>query len=336
MNPENHILKQTMLALALATATVATAPNLAAAKQAVESTGYLPEFEATRPNIEVLEENLTRTGELADVLKRGNDELSEAIKQYRQDHTLESKDRIYVLLGELAGTTVEQVDDIMANKDKMKDGLAQILYKMGHIQTSLSEKKLRFTTHLDNTRELATATKDELRELARAIKKDLDNRSLRTEFRRKLFLLRSQDNRHKTYLAHQRLNEKFGKQVDMAQQFFQYLDGNMDQLMLNLAEQKEFLVMRVALLKDAAEMESWLRGEKESNVSAFAMMTKIGELSKALERFNAAADVLVEMNDIGTLIDSLPDAGDIFNIGPDGVTNTENFEDRYVEYFLDN
>ena len=86
-------------------------------------------------------------------------------------------------------------------------------------------------------------------------------------------------------------------------------------------------------VKDAAEMESWLRGEGQNNASAFAMMKKIGELSKALGKFNAATDVMIEMNDIGTLVDSLPDAGDLF--GWDGQKgSSERYEDKYIEYFL--
>ena len=63
------------------------------------------------------------------------------------------------------------------------------------------------------------------------------------------------------------------------------------------------------------------------------MMKRIGELSQALEKFNAATDVLVEMEDIGTLIDNLPDGSEVFGI--DGSTGGKggNFEDKYVEYF---
>ena len=82
-------------------------------------------------------------------------------------------------------------------------------------------------------------------------------------------------------------------------------------------------------------MESWLRGESEGNNSAFALMTKIAELSTALEKFNAATDVLVELNDIDTLVGSLPDAGEIFGIGASG-GNGGSLEDKYVEYFLKN
>ena len=315
---------------------VMAAAGSLSATQAVEETGYLPQFETTKPNIEVLEENLTKTGVLAEILKRGNDELSEAIKQHRTDRTVESKDRIYGLLGGMAGKTVDQIDNIIANKDQMKDGLTQIIYKMDHIQASLDEKQQKFGGYVDKTVAQATAVKDELRAAARAIKKDPENRRLRLEFRRKLFRLRNLDNRQKTYKAHQRLNDKFGEQVAMADQFFQQLDANMDQLVLNLNEQKEFLVMRVGLLKDAAEMESWLRGEGESNLSALAMMRKIGDLSKALEKFNAAADVMVEMNDIGTLIESLPDASEMFGLEGDGAADGANLEDKYVEYFLIN
>jgi len=305
------------------------------AEQAVEKTSYLPQFETTRTNVEALEENLAKTGELAEILKKGNDELSEAIKQYGQDHSTETKDRIYNLLGGLAGKTVRQIDDIVANKDKMKDGVTQILYKMDHIKTTLKEKEKKFADYIENTRKAADKVKDELRRLARNIKSDPESAELRKQFRTKLFKLRNLDNRHKTYQAHERLNAKFGKQVELAGQFFQRLQNNTDQLLSNLQEQKEFLVMKVGLLKDAAEMESWLRGESESNVSAFAMMKKTSELSQALEKFNAATDVLIEMNDIGTLIESLPDAGEIFGI--DGTSGKgDNFEDKYVEYFLKN
>ena len=73
-------------------------------------------------------------------------------------------------------------------------------------------------------------------------------------------MLRGLDNRYKNYQAHQRLNEKFSKQVELAQQFFQRLANSTDQSISNLEEQKEFLVLRISLLKDAAEMESWLEG----------------------------------------------------------------------------
>jgi hypothetical protein len=66
------------------------------------------------------------------------------------------------------------------------------------------------------------------------------------------------------------------------------------------------------------------------------MMKQIGELSKALDKFNAATDVLIEMNDIGTLIESLPDASEIFGIDGGSGRNGGNFEDKYVEYFLKN
>jgi len=306
------------------------------AEQAIERTSYLPQFETTRTNVQALEENLAKTSELAEILKKGNDELSEAIKQYGQDHSTETKDRIYNLLGNLAGTTVRQIDDITANKDKMKDGVTQILYKMGHIKSTLKNKQSKFVDYTEKTRIEADKVKDQLRQLARKIKSDPENADLRKEFRSKLFALKGLDNKYKTYQAYDRLNEKFTKQVELAQQFFQQLDNNTDQLIANLQEQKEFLVMKVALLKDAAEMESWLRGEGQSNVSAFTMMKKIGELSKALEKFNAATDVLIETNDIGTLIESLPDASEIFGIDGGSESKSGNFEDKYVEYFLKN
>ena len=307
----------------------------ALAEQAIERTSYLPQFETTRTNVQALEENLAKTGALAEILKKGNDELSEAIKQYGQDHSTETKDRIYNLLGNLAGKTVRQIDDIVADKDKMKDGVTQILYKMGHIKSTLKNKQSKFVGYIKKSRIEADKVKEQLRQLARKIKSDPENTELRKEFRSKLFALKGLDNKYKTYMAHDRLNAKFSKQVELAQQFFQQLDNNTDQLIANLQEQKEFLVMKVALLKDAAEMESWLRGEGQSNVSAFSMMKKIGELSKALEQFNAATDVLIETNDIGTLIESLPDASEIFGI--DGMkSKSGNFEDKYVDYFLKN
>ena len=306
------------------------------AEQIVESTSYLPQFESSKPQLEVLEENLAKTGELAEILRQGNDELSEAIKQYRQDRTVEAKDRIYLLLGNMADRTVSQMDGIITNRDRMKDGLTEVLYKLDHMQTSLNQKKQTFSTYVENTVAYAEQVKDELRKLAKAIKSDPENKLLRKDFRKKLFQLRNLDHRHKTYQAHQRLNEKFGQQLGLAGEFFQQLDANTDQLFMNLAEQKEFLVMRVALLRDAARMESWLRGESESNISALAMVKKIGDLSQALEKFNAAADVLVEMNDIGTLIESLPNAGELFGFEGTGSGSTEKFEDKYVEYFNNN
>jgi len=306
------------------------------AQQAVEKTGYLPEFETSRTNIQVLEENLAKTGQLADILKKGNDELSEAVRQYGQDHSTEKKDRIYNLLGELGGTTVTRIDDIVANKSEMRDGVTQVLYKMGHIKDTVGEKQKKFGDYVKNAQETANKVKDELRRLARQVRSDPENAELRKEFRSKLFQLRNLDNRYKTYLAHQRLNEKFGKQVELAEQFFQQLNGHTDQLISNLEEQKEFLVMKVGLLRDTAAMESWLRGEGESNVSVFAMMKQIGELSQALEKFNAATDVLIEMNDIGTLIDSLPDASEIFGIDGGAGAKGGNIEDKYVDYFLKN
>jgi hypothetical protein len=65
-------------------------------------------------------------------------------------------------------------------------------------------------------------------------------------------------------------------------------------------------------------------------------MTKIAELSQALEKFNAATDVLVEFNDIDTLIQSLPDAGAIFGMDNSAEARGANFEDKYVDYFLKN
>ena len=306
------------------------------AEQAIEKTSYLPQFETTRTNVQVLEENLAKTGELAEILKKGNDELSEAIKQYGQDHSAETKDRVYNLLGNLAGKTVRQIDDIVANKDKMNDGVTQILSKIQHTKSTLKDKQKKFTDYIENTRKKADKVKDQLRQLARKIKSEPENAELRKQFRNKLFELRGLDNRYKTYQAHDRLNTKFSKQVELAQQFFQRLDNNTDQLIANLEEQKEFLVMKVRLLKDAAEMESWLRGESESNVSAFAMMKKIGELSKAMEKFNAATDVIIEMNDIGALIESLPDASEIFGIDGSTGSKSGSFEDKYVDYFLKN
>lgn len=303
------------------------------AQQALERTTYLPEFESSRGNLQVLESNLAKTGELADVLKRGNDELSEAVRQYRQDQNPETKDRIYGLLGNLAGTTIRQIDDIVANKDRMRDGVTHILYRMRQIQTTLTDRQKVFARHVTEARDAAEAVKAQLRELARRISSDPENTELRREFRNTLFRLRNLDQRYKTYQAHQRLNDKFASQVGGAHQFFTQLQNNTDHLVLNLEQQKEFLVMKVGLLKDAAQMESWLRGEGESSVSAFALMKQIGELSGVLEKFNAATDVLVELTDIDTLVASLPDAGELFGLnGAPG--RGQNIEDKYVEYFL--
>lgn len=305
------------------------------AQEVLEETSYLPQFETSRTEIQTLEENLAKTGALADILKKGNDELSEAIKQYKQDHSMETKDRIYGLLGDLAGQTVTQIENIVANKDQMRDGVSQIIFKMRQISLTLAEKHKRFQSFLAKTQKQAEPLKKELKDMARKIKKDPENDELRRAFRTKLYKLKHLDHRHKTYKAHERLNAKFAAQVKKAEQFFEALNNNTDQLIANLEEQKEFLVMKVGLLKDAAQMESWLRGEGASNASAFSMMKKIGDLSQALEKFNAATDVLIEMNDIGTIIDGLPDAGEIFGIGGEG-TNGARFEDKYVDYFLKN
>ncbi len=305
------------------------------AQKVIEETSYLPQFETSRNEIKTLEDNLAKTGKLADILKRGNDELSEAIKQYRQDNTIEAKDRVYGLLGGLASQTVTQIESIVAHKDQMRDGVSQILYKMGHITRTLAEKQSTFKTHLQNTQKQAEPIKAKLKNLARQIRKDPENDSLRHAFRTQLYTLKHLDHRYKTYKAHEKLNTKFAGQVKLAHRFFDQLNNNTDQLIANLQEQKEFLVMKVGLLKDAAEMESWLRGEGQSNASAFKMMKQIGDLSQALEKFNAATDVLIEMNDIGTIIDTLPDAGDLFGLTGNEASK-ERYEDKYVDYFLKN
>ena len=189
----------------------------------------------------LLEESLTQTGELAEILKKGNDELSEAIKAYQSDPTVAGKDRVYVLLGDLAGQTVKQIEGIVSNKDKIKDGLSEIVYKMDRIKLSLGEKQETFSKYAEEIVKQAGGVKDELRKLAKAIKKDPENKVLRREFRRKLFELRNLDNRNKTYRAHQRLNQKFGEQVELAQQFFTQLDANMEQVDLESAREEGLL-----------------------------------------------------------------------------------------------
>ena len=215
------------------------------AEQAIERTSYLPQFESVKANIQALEQNFAKTGQLADVLKKGNDELSEAIKQYSQNHSTETKDRIYNLLGDLATKSVGQIGDIVAKKDEMKDGTTEILYKMDSIKVTLKDRQKKFTTYIENTGKEADKAKNELRQMARKIKSDPNNAELRKQFRSKLFVLRGLDNRYKNYQAHQRLNEKFSKQVELAQQFFQRLANSTDQLISNLEEQKEFLVLRI-------------------------------------------------------------------------------------------
>ncbi|MCU0916572.1 MAG: hypothetical protein MUC88_18720 [Planctomycetes bacterium] len=311
-------------------------PGPALPQEALERTGYLPQFESSKENLAALETNLAKTGELADVLKKGNDELSEAIRQYRQDHKPEAKDRVYGLLGDLAGATVRQIDDIVANKDKMRDGISQVLYKMQNIERTLTDRHKGFAESVGRVRVDAEEVKKRLRELARKVKSDPQNLGLRKEFRNELFRLRSLDQRFRIQQGHQRLTEKFAKQVAAAHQFFEQLHNGTDLLVSNLEQQKEFLVMKVSLLKDAAQMEAWLRGEGENSVSGVALMTKIGELSHALEKFNAATDVLVEFNDIDTLIQSLPDAGAIFGMDNSADAKGTSFEDKYVEYFLKN
>lgn len=307
---------------------------LVSAEPLLERTGYLPQFESTKANLEVLEQSLAQTGELAEVLKKGNDELSEAVKQYNQDRSTETKDRIYNLLGGLAGKTVSQIDSITANQDQMKDGVREIVVKMMGMQTALTEKQQKFKIYTDELQKQAEQLKNELRTMARGIKADPENPTLRREFRRKLYELKSLDKRYQTSLAHQRLNDKFSSQIQVAHDFFKQLDDNTDQLMVNLQEQREFLVLKIGLLRDAAEMESWLRDEGQGTTSAFGIMKNIAELSQALEKFNAATDILIEMNDIGTLIDSLPDAGELLGLENGSLKNGEKFEDKYVDYFL--
>lgn len=300
----------------------------------LERTGYLPEFETSRSNLESLEQSLEQTGELAEILRQGNDELSAAVQQYNQDRCMETKDRIYNLLGGLAGKTISQIDNITANKDRMTDGLHEIIIKMSRMQTSLGSKQETFEQYSDELRQQADSVTDELRALARQIRADSENTALRREFRRKLYELRSLDQRYKTAQAHQRLNQNFSSQIQVAHDFFKQLDENTEQLMVNLQEQREFLVLKIGLLRDAAQMESWLRDEGQGTVSAFGMLKKISELTEALTRFNAATDVLIEMNDIGTLIDSLPDAGELLGFDSASLRDGERFEDRYVDYFL--
>ncbi len=324
------LLKSTVAALLFVIVQIVSAEPL------METTSYLPQFETTRGNLETLEKSLAQTGELAEILKKGNDELSEAIKQYKQDRSTETKDRIYNLLGDLAGQTVSQIDGITSNKDAMKDGLSGIVFKMTTMKTTLSEKQQRFSRYSQELQNQAEQVKEELRDLARNIKSDPENNNLRREFRRKLYELRSLDQRYKTSLAHQRLNNNFASQIGMAHDFFKQLNDNIEHLVVNLEEQREFMVLKIGLLRDAAQMEAWLRDEGQGTVSAFGMMTKITELSQALDKFNAATDVLIEMNDIGTLIDSLPDVDQLLGLEGISVQDGQSIEDQYVDYFLNN
>ncbi len=286
------------------------APTALFAQSTVEGTGYLPKFEP-KSNMKVLEENLKKTGELADLLKNGNDELSEAVKQYKDNRQPDTKARVYNLLGELANKTVTQIDNIVSNKDRMKDGMLEMNYKMAKIKASLDERNNAFSQHDKTIHQEADELKKEMQDLARQIKNDPENQELRFQFRSKLIKLYHLDKRLKTIQAHKRLNTTFGEQLAKIDTFFRDMNQNMDHFVMNLKIQKQSLIEEIKLIQYSAELNDWLLAQTGDSQSAFAMIGKIKDLSSALKQFEVATDAMICMDDMNEIIQTLPDVSDL-------------------------
>ena len=84
-------------------------------------------------------------------------------------------------------------------------------------------------------------------------------------------------------------------------------------------------------------IEQWLRDVSMTDNGVVAVAARIMELQKSLAQFDAATDLIVQMNDMADVIDTIPDVS-IFDVADaDGnVLEAQVIEDKYIDYYLTN
>lgn len=310
-------------------------PSLAFAQER-EGTIYLPPMENTEAEFEQLAIDLTPAQNLQKILAEGNAELAEAIENHKRQRTFATKDRVMELVAQLSAKTIDEIGNLRANEDRIRDGLRQMIRKVEKVQHNLGIRKEELNRLDQGTEHQAQALNLELRGLAETIREHPENEEeLRRIFRRKLLEAQRLSRQHRAFAAHVKLHATFAEQVARASAFFQHLQSNLDMLLEGLGQQKDLLVMRVQLLRDGVEMEAWLRGEGNADNSVVVLAQRIRDLQNALQRFNVATDLIVELDDVSDLLGTMP-TFDVLTApdGDEGVTNARRIEDQYIDYFL--
>ncbi len=306
-----------------------------ASGQATEDTIYLPPVEDTKEEVDQLTTDLTPAARLQEVLAAGNTKLAEAIAEHRQQRTFATKDKVYNLLGEISGQVIQEISNLEANRDRIRDSVRTMLRKVEGVHENLDVRKADLARRGEELKTQVEELEAELRRLARAIRRNPENEEdLRREFRRKLVIAKRLSRQYRAVVSHDKVHDSFAQQVDKVVTFLGRLDDNLDMLLNGLTEQKNLLVMKVQLLRDSAEVEQWLRDVSAADHGVVAVATRIIELQKALEQFDAATDLIVRMDDMTDVIDAIPDIS-IFELPEGGdVLDARQVEDRYIDYYL--
>lgn len=305
---------------------------------AQEGTIYLPPVEDPKQEIAQLESDLTPAERLRTVLADGNRRLADAIGEHKRIRTFESKDKVYALLAELAQNVIREIGHLESNEGRMRDNITQMIRKVVAVKQNVGARVAELADMSELAKSRVEELESELRQLARDIQQNPENENdLRRVFRRRLVMAKRLSKQHRAYGNHSKLHASFGDQLERVQNFLNQLDGNLDMLLEGLSEQRSLIVMRVQLLRDSAEVEHWLRDVGSSGDSVMAVATRLIGLQRSLDQFDAATDLIVEMNDVSDLIDMIPDISVIEgDEGDSAGLSAKQIEDRYIDHYLTN
>ncbi|MHC5109543.1 MAG: hypothetical protein ACYTHJ_06655 [Planctomycetota bacterium] len=303
-----------------------------------EGTIYLPPVEDAQEELDQLTDDLTPAERLRQVLADGNKKLAEAIAEHQRVRSFETKDKVYALLVQLARATIAEIGRLESNEGRMRDSLRTMVRKVDAVRQNVATRIQELSENSELTEQRVRDLDDELRDLAREISRKPGNeKELRQQFRRKLVMAKRLSRQHGAYGNHKKLHTSFGEQLERVQSFLTQLDGNLDMLLEGLSEQRSLLVLRIELLRDSAEVEQWLRDVGGSGESVMAVATRLIGLQNSLEQFDAASDLIVKLDDVGDLIDLIPDLNVLEGeAGNTGNLSAAQIEDRYIEHYLSN
>lgn len=312
------------------------APAAAAHGQAMEGTVYLPPVDDPNDEVAKLTEDLGPAAQLQEALVIGNSELAEAIEIHRQQRTFETKDNVYKILASLSGKVIEEITQLEANEARIRDNLKKMVRKVGAVRGNLDVRVKELARLQEEAREKVAELEEELRMLAREINANPENEEeLRRQFRRMLLRAQRFSRQYKAYQSHVLLHRSFAKQVERVLQFLGYFDGNLDMLLQGLGEQRNFLVMKVQLLRDSAEMEQWLRDIGGSNEGVVTVATRILKLQESLGQFDTAMDLIVQLDSVSDVIDTIPDVAlSELSDMQEGLRDPRRVEDQYIDHYL--
>lgn len=258
-----------------------------------ESTGYLPEFDASE-SFKVLDQSFRKTTPLIKAFEQGSKKLDKILREYKANPTIEKEAELERQLAVYVSRVVELIQEFSGDRDEIIWALKDLERSVGKFKERLAVRKTESDTTIANGQKNLNDLQKKLSYLARKIKSNPENKALRSQFRKELRNLRFQERYLNGYRNNRKALESWSGSLDEMHKSVALVQARVADLLDSLDQEKEILASAIGLRDERVQVVSEL---SKGFVGKGAILRELTDKIKLLyEGLNKFSQVTEEMD----------------------------------------